>query len=336
MVTIRQIAERCNVSIATVSKALNGAGDVSRATAERIRQAAEELGYAPNPAARALKTRRSYSFGILYAAAAAQGLTQEFFARILNSFKTRAQELGYDITFIGDRLGGRRIGYAEHARCRSCDGVLVVAGADEEWDAAADLARTGLPLVCIDRIQPGCGSILSDNRRGMRELTEYVLSLGHRRIALICGEDSYVTRVRIDSFLDACAAGGIRISGEYLREAGYHDPEAAGAATGALLDLPEPPTCILYPDDFAFIGGLNEAERRGLKIPGDLSAAGYDGISVGQVFHPRLTTVRQDAETMGARAAEELARAVDQGPDYQPRQLLIPGELLRGETVRSI
>lgn len=336
MVTIRQIAEYCGVSISTVSKALNGAGDVSRATAQRIRQAAEELGYLPNPAARALKTRRSYCFGILFAAAAEQGLTQEFFSRILNSFKSRSGELGYDITFIGDRLGKRRIGWAEHALYRNCDGVLLVTGADEEGDIADELIRTGIPLVCIDHIHPGCGSILSDNRKGMGDLTRYALSMGHRRIALIHGEESFVTRTRIDSFLDQCAMGGVRVSGEYLREAAYHDPESARKATEELLSLPQPPTCIFYPDDFAYIGGMNELDRRGLRIPADISAAGYDGISICQAFRPRLTTIRQDAETMGARAAEELAAAIDKGESHTPRQLLIPGELLRGETIRHL
>ena len=336
MVTTRQIAQQCGVSISTVSKALNGAGDVSRATAERIRQAAEELGYMPNPAARALKTRRSYCFGILFAAAAEQGLTQEFFSRILNSFKNRSGELGYDITFIGDRLGKRRIGYAEHALYRNCDGVLLVTGSDEEGDLADELERAGIPLVCVDHIQPGCGSVLSDNRKGMGDLTRYALTMGHRRIALIHGEESFVTRTRIDSFLDECARGGVHITGEYLREAAYHDPESARAATAALLALPQPPTCIFYPDDFAFIGGMNELESRGLRLPADISAAGYDGISICQAFHPRLTTIRQDAEAMGARAAEELAAAIEEGESYIPRQLLIPGELLRGETVRHL
>ena len=140
MVTIRQIAERCGVSASTVSKALNGAEDVSVQTAKRIRAVAEEMGYMPNAAARALKTRRSYILGILFAAAAEQGLTHEFFSRILNSFKTRAGELGYDICFISDHLGRRRIGFAEHARYRNVDGVLVVVGTDADEPAVPFLA----------------------------------------------------------------------------------------------------------------------------------------------------------------------------------------------------
>ena len=109
-----------------------------------------------------------------------------------------------------------------------------------------------------------------------------------------------------------------------------------GVATARLLDLPEPPTCILYPDDISYIGGMNEIERRGLSIPGDISVMGYDGIDVSQMFHPRLTTLKQDADRMGALAAEELVKTVEEGRRYIPGRILVPGQLLAGETVRKL
>ena len=301
MATIRQIAEHCGVSVSTVSKALNGAEDVSQATVRRIRQAADEMGYMPNAAARALKTRRSFSFGVLFAAASEQGLTHEFFSRILNSFKTRAGELGYDICFISDHLGKRRIGYAEHARYRNVDGVLIVVGTDRDEDSVRELAGAGIPIVCIDSVYSGCGSVLSDNDQGMTALLEHVIALGHRRIAFIHGENSFVTRSRVAAFRRVC-----------------------------------PPKCILYPDDIAILGGLQELEAAGLSVPRDMSAAGYDGTVIGQAYHPRLTTLRQNAEAMGSCAAEELARAVEAGEHYDCRRVLIPGTLIEGETVRRL
>ena len=123
--TIRMIAEKCGCSAATVSKALNGAEDVSRETAERVRRVAAELGYMPNAAARSMRTSRSYSFGVLFRDNADTGLAHEFFSGLLNGFKRQAEELGYDIFFISGRLGGRTIRYAEHARYRNCDGVFI-------------------------------------------------------------------------------------------------------------------------------------------------------------------------------------------------------------------
>jgi len=334
VVTLKQIAEHCGVSLSTASKALRGAPDISEKKIREIREAAEALGYMPNAAARALKTHRSYVFGILFAAAAEQGLTHEFFSRILNSFKNQAGELGYDIFFIGDHIGQRQIGFAEHARYRSCDGVLVVVGAQCDEEIVHELAESGIPLVCIDSNCEGFSCVLSDNEQGMEALTDYVISQGHRRIALIHGEDSYVTRQRIDSFRNACASKGISVPPEYIIEGLYHQPDAVREPTRRLLGLPEPPSCILYPDDISYLGGVYELEQMGLSIPKDLSAAGYDGTVVGQAFHPRLTTVRQDAEGMGACAARELARIVEAGNPEDIRRILIPSTLVPGETVR--
>ena len=100
MVTIKMIAKECGFSIATVSKALNGAPDISAETKETIRKVASQMGYTPNSAARMLKTSRSYNFGVLFEDQANKGLTHSFFSHILNSFKHRAEELGYDISFI--------------------------------------------------------------------------------------------------------------------------------------------------------------------------------------------------------------------------------------------
>ena len=226
MVTLKQIAEHCGVSLSTASKALNGAPDISEKTIQQIRQAAESMGYMPNAAARALKTHRSYVFGILFAAAAEQGLTHEFFSRILNSFKDQAGKLGYDIFFLGDHIGQRQIGYAEHARYRNCDGVLVVVGAQCDEETVHELAKSGIPLVCIDAECEGFSCVLSDNEQGMQALTEYVITQGHRRIALIHGEDSYVTRQRIDSFRRTCASHGISVPPAYIIEGLYHQPDA--------------------------------------------------------------------------------------------------------------
>lgn len=335
MVTIRMIAKQCGCSTATVSKALNGAPDVSAETAERIRKTAAEMGYMPNAAARALKTSRSYNFGVLFEDATNSGLTHEFFSRILNSFKHRAEELGYDISFISDRLGGRDISYTEHARYRNCDGV-VIASVEYTDPAVVELANSGIPVVAIDYIFDNCGSVLSDNVQGMHDLVSYIHSLGHTRIAFIHGEDTAVTRNRIAGFYRTCRALGLEIPEEYVVPGFYHDPASAGLATRKLLALKDPPTCILYSDDISYIGGMNEIEKAGLKIGEDISCAGYDGNKVSQLLRPRLTTMMQDAELMGSRAAEELAKAVEEGKLYIPNRIVIPGKLLPGETVRKI
>ena len=335
MVTIRMIAKKCGCSTATVSKALNGAPDVSAETAERIRAAAAEMGYTPNAAARALKTSRSYSFGVLFEESSNIGLAHEFFARILNGFKCRAEELGYDISFISDRLGGRDISYADHARYRNYDGVLV-ANVDANDTGVMELLNSGIPIVTIDYVFDHCGSVMSDNVSGIRDLVNHVYQKGHRKIAMIHGDLNAVSKIRVASFLRTCKELGLEVPEEYVVSGFFRDPPSASLATRKLLSLPDPPTCIFYPDDYAYIGGMNEIERSGLSIPEDISAVGYDGLELIQAFRPRLTTLRQEALKMGTAAAEELVRAVEEGKAYIPRSICVPGQVLAGDTVKDL
>ncbi len=335
MVTIKMIAKECGCSVATVSKALNDAPDISAETRDRIRKVAADMGYMPNAAARMLKTCRSYNFGVLFEDDSNKGLTHLFFAHILNSFKHRAEELGYDISFISDHLGGREISYVEHARYRNCDGIII-ASVDYREYAVLDLINSGIPVVTIDYVFDNCASIISDNIQGMADLVQYIYQKGHRRIAYIYGEDTAVTRHRVASFCRTCKELGLEIPEEYLVRSLYINAQAVEAATKKLLDLPEPPTCIICPDDLAQFGALNELDRRGLKVPEDISIAGYDGVDIVQMLRPRLTTIKQNPERIGELAAQELARAVEEGRTYIPSRLVVPGTLLPGETVKDI
>ena len=121
MISVKDIANACNVSVATVSKALNGYSDISEETKTMIKAKAAELGYIPNMAAVALKTNRTYNIGILFVDAANTGLTHEYFARVLEGIRSQAEILGYSITFITNRIGGRKITYSEFCRIRQLD-----------------------------------------------------------------------------------------------------------------------------------------------------------------------------------------------------------------------
>lgn len=333
MVTLKMLAKECGVSVATVSKALNGAPDISAETAARIQKAAAEMGYTPCAAARYLKTSRSHNIGVIFSDGTSSGLTHEHFAYILNSFKRRAEELSYDITLISDQPGPWGSDYMSHVRFRNCDGVAVLV-ADNAAPTAQELIRAGVPVVSVDYHFDNCSCIESDNVSGIRDLVEYVYSQGHRKIAAIFGDDNAVTRIRMSSFFNTCARLGLDIPEEYVCYGRYHSGEASALATRRLMELPEPPSCILYPDDFSFFGGKRELEAMGLSVPEDVSAAGYDGISVGKVVS--LTTVQQDTDAIGIAAANELARAVEEGRGCLPRTQVIPCSLITGATVRKI
>ncbi|MBQ4001749.1 MAG: LacI family DNA-binding transcriptional regulator [Lachnospiraceae bacterium] len=335
MVTITDISKACGVSRATVSKALNGASDVSPETTKRIREAAAKLGYLPNAAARALKMGRSYNIGVLFSDETGGGISHEYFSLILESVKAEAERLGYDITFISKDLGQLSMDYYEHAKYRSCDGV-VIASADFEDPAIRRLATSEIPTVTLDYSFDSRTSILSDNVQGMDKLVRFVYEKGHRKIAFIHGEITSVTQKRLASFRKVTSELGLRIPQEFIREARYHDPRSSGLATRALLELPERPTCILYPDDLSFLGGMSELEKHGLSVPKDMSVAGYDGIPLSQVLRPRLTTYRQGATEMGTEAARLLVEQIERPETWIPEQVTVEGELLTGDTVTEI
>ncbi|HMM31508.1 MAG TPA: LacI family DNA-binding transcriptional regulator [Clostridia bacterium] len=341
MATIKQIAEACGVSVASVSKALNNASDIGVETAKRIRETAKEMGYFPNAAARALKTNRSYNIGILLAEGGKHGSligghVHEFFAQVINSFQCEAEANGYDVTFITRNIGGTTMSYLEHCHYRNCDGVLVM-GVDFSDPLVMELMNSDIPLVTIDHVYNCRSAVLSDNVQSMRDLVHYVYSKGHRKIAFITGQQiSSVTKYRLASFYKTCEELNIAIPDGYIKEAIFHEPPSTAAATRELLRLADRPSCIFYPDDFAFIGGMNEIEAHGLKIPEDISVVGYDGIYLSQVFRPRLTTLKQDTDRLGITAARLLVQAMKFPKGSIPQHVLIPGTVLEGETVKQL
>ncbi len=335
MITITDISRECGVSRATVSKALNGAPDISAETAKRIRETAKRMGYLPNAAARALKMGRSYNIGVLFSDATGGGISHEYFSLILESVKAEAERLGYDITFISKDIGAMDMDYYEHAKYRNCDGVFI-ASADFTDPAISRLCTSEIPTVTLDYSFDSRSSIISDNVNGMETLVRFVYENGHRKIAFIHGEMTSVTQKRLASFRKTCAALGIAVPPEYVREAVYHDPRSSGLATRAILELNERPTCIFYPDDLSFLGGMSELEKHGLSIPGDVSVVGYDGIPLSQVLRPRLSTYRQAAERIGEEAAKALIDEIEHPDTWIPQQITVEGELLKGDTVRNI
>ena len=334
MVSMRDIADRCKVSVATVSKALNHHSDISEETRKRIQKAADEMGYYPNSATRALKTHRSYNIGVLLNDKANSGLTHEYFSAVLQGVKVEAESCGYDITFINTH--SKTMTYYEHCKYRNLDGV-VIACTDFECEEVKEVVNGTIPTVTIDYVFNSCTSVSSDNVKGMRDLVRYVYEMGHRRIAYIHGEDdSEVTKQRLTSFYRTLEELGIEVPDEYVKSSEYLNSVKAEQFTDELLDMKDAPTCIFYPDDLSNTGGLNAVRKRGLKVPRDISTVGYDGIKLSQMLSPKLTTLRQDTMEIGKKAAKELIAAIERPKTTLVKRVIVEGTLIEGETVRDI
>ena len=180
MVSLKDIAKECQVSVATVSKALNDHADISEERKKMIREKAEEMGYRPNLFARTLKTNRSYNIGVLFTDAEHNGLTHDYFAAVLDSFKVAAEARDYDLTFVNcGGSGGKRMTYLEHARYRGFDGIMI-ACVDFSEPEVLQLALSDIPVVTIDYIFNDRLAVVSDNAKGMEDLFTYIYQMGHR------------------------------------------------------------------------------------------------------------------------------------------------------------
>ena len=333
MVSLKDISAVCGVSVATVSKALNDHNDIGAETKKRIRQVAKEMGYLPNSAAKALKTHHTHNIGVIFSD---DGLLHDYFACILISLKNTAEAKKYDITFISEyETRPDQMSYLKRSKYRGLDGIII-ACIDFFFQDVLELVQSDIPIVTIDHLFNNVCAIMSDNVKGMSDLLHYIYGKGHRKVAYIHGGDSPETKTRLSSFYMTSAELGIDVPGEYIGMAPYRDTKAAYMETMRLLDLKDRPTCIMYPDDFACIGGINAIRERGLRVPEDISVAGYDGLQIGRHLTPPLTTVEREPMIMGQKAVEKLIDLIERPKTTLVEQIVIAGEVYPGGTVADL
>lgn len=335
MVSLKDIALRCGVSVATVSKALNDHKDVSVATKERLVRTAREMGYFPNSQARALKTNRTYNLGVMFNEEPGKGLSQEFFARIISNFKRSCEKSGYDITFVNKGFGKQKMSTYDHCKYRNVDGIMLTSG-DFTTPDVYEVINGDIPVVTIDHIFDSTTAIMSSNEIGVEKLVDFVTGKGHTKIAYIKGSKAAVTERRLAGFYKACKSRGIKINPSWMLSADYHNPALAYVVTKDLMSRDEIPTCIFMPDDYSAIGGYNALRDMGFSVPGDVSIVGFDGISYSQLMHPKLTTYLQDTETIGKTAAKKLISLIEHPRMAFSEIITIDGTLLEGESVADL
>ena len=332
MVTLKDIARECKVSFSTVSKALKGSPEISIETTEFIKKKAQEMGYHPNIAARSLRTNRTYDIGVIFEDKTGAGFQHQYFATIISGIQKVAFQKGYEMTFVGGD-STRNYDYYSHALARNYDGLAILS-CDFTSSGITGLVKSEIPTVSLDYFYDlDHAAVMSDYSAGINELLEYVISMGHKKIAMIHGEKTWVTDERIQAFNKVCKTHGIDVPAEYFAEGLYHDPVTSSAATEVFLSLPEPPTCIFYPDDYAALGGIRELTSRGLTPGKDISIVGYDGIALTSMMIPPLTTYEQNGETIGRVMAEALINKIENPENFEPKKEMITGRLIKGGTV---
>ena len=279
----------------------------------------------------------SYTLGILFDDEARNGLTHDFFASVLNGFKNQAEEKGYDITFINTRKDNpHKTSYLKRIQDRNIQGVGIICTNFEDPEVK-ELISSDVPVVTIDEPLDGVISVLSDNAQGIKNLVYHISGMGHTKIAYIHGNMNSVTQVRLKNFKEACDKLGITVPEEYIRQSYFRDINKTAFETEALLRLPDPPTCIIFPDDYAAIGGINILKAYGMVVPDDISVAAYDGIDIPSRYDPQITTVKQDMDGMGRAAAEKLIKLIETPEEITDfSDVMIETKLVEGHTIKQM
>jgi LacI family transcriptional regulator len=318
--TIRDVAERAGVSIATVSRVLNDRADVSVETRERVREVAREVGYSADPAARALATQRTRLVAVVVGDNAGhRDLSLVFFGKVLAAISRRLSHSDYEALLLqSDDLG------LEHR----FDAAILI-GVDDDDPLVADLAAREIPLVGVDvRCSVGRAAFVgSDHADGVRLALAHLYALGHRRIAHVAGAANTVAgRDRIAAFHREASRLGLVLPDDYVREADFSS--ASGyRETCALLALPDPPTAIVAASDLMALAALQAIRDVGLQPAHDVAIVGFDDLEAAALAHPPLTTIRQDRQELGTVAAELAIELIDD-PEATPSAAVLPVELV--------
>jgi LacI family transcriptional regulator, galactose operon repressor len=328
--TIYDVARLAGVSTATVSRALNGTGQIATATRAAIDDAVAQLGYHPNTAARSLVTRSTQTIALLL-----PDITNPFYAALVSGIQERALEAGHTMllcTTEGDPE--REEQYLSLLRAKQVDGVLVD-GLVLPPDRITRFVRDGLPIVCLDRdIDSTLVPLVQvDNRLGARLATEHLLSLGHVRIAHVAGVPELgISEERIQGYRDAHRRAGVPLDAELLAVGSFTE-EGGYEAARSLLATHEF-TAVFAANDLSALGVLSALAGAGRRVPDDVSVVGFDDLRLSRYMTPPLTTVHQPAGEIARHATELLLQLAAGRTIDRMLHLLEPELVVRGSTQR--
>lgn len=331
MTTIYDIAKRSGYSITTVSKVLNNYKNVSEKAKRAVLEAVEELGYTPNSSARTLATNKSWMIGVVFAEHLGVGIAHPFFSEVIEGFKKHVELYNYDLLFVSRHMGMQRETY-KHLKHRGVDGVIVVQSFGDDFIGQEE---SPIPAVYIDLPLETPGSVYSDNRHGAQLAVDYLVELGHRKIAHIMGEQtSFAGIERAKGFKRAMANHGLDLPEHYLVNGGFFSYEGGREAMIRLLALQDRPTAVVVAGDNMALGAMKVIKEAGLSVPRDISLIGFDDIAIAKHVDPPLTTIRQDKELIGRQAAIMLLNQIN--GDDSGMTKVVPVQLIKRESCRPI
>ncbi|MFF2599553.1 LacI family DNA-binding transcriptional regulator [Streptomyces californicus] len=322
MAGIKDVAAEAGVSVATVSRVLNGHPSVSQEARTRVLAAVEVLGYRPNAVARSLRTAQTRTLGLVIS-----DVLNPYFTELARFVEEEARALGYSV-IIGN-ADERPDLQDHHVRTlidRRIDGLLV-SPADGGTPLLRDVALSGTPMVFVDRWIPGIDVpvVRADGTGAVRDLVAHLHGLGHRRLAIIAGPAATTTGdERVEAFRGALRDHGLALPDAYI---GQGDFQAASGrrATEGFLELAEPPEVVFAADNLMALGALDAIRARGLRVPDDIALAAFDDIPWFVHTGPPITAVAQPTADLARAAVRALADRIE---GRTPQSVTLPARLV--------
>lgn len=328
MITLEEVARKAGVSVSTVSRALTRPDRVARATREKVIEAANALGYAPNQLARSLRQRASRTIGLIIS-----DIQVPFHSEVAKGVEDTAQARGYTtILCNSDENGEKERTYLNLLKGFRVGGIILEPTEDGVKNTEA-LVHSGVPVVEVDRISgaKGVTSVLSENLEGAMMAARYLLDLGHTRLGVITG-DLTSGRERLQGIRTALEAAGVELPENWIKHAQYNN-EDGYRATLELLAESEQPTALFVVSSVVMVGVLRALRERGLRIPRDLSVIGFDDAHWAPLANPPLTVIAQSGYLLGQRAAEIILETLE-GARKKPgaKVVRLPTRLIERES----
>lgn len=317
-VTIQDVAKEAGVSITTVSRVINNNYPVKKETREKVEKIIEEMNFTPNSLARGLIKKKTDTVGILV-----PSITNIFFPLVINGIEHFMEKKGYTLIMCDTKDRKTEMRQLRNLTERRVDGIISI-------DPSASIIKKGIyealeiPLVIINGYNKDikCNFVINNQEMGVIEALEYLIKLGHKKIAFLRGKNSYSYDLKEEQFYKTLKNNNIEVNNEYIIIVdignGIETVDLSMEATLNIMSKDNRPTAILACNDWMALGALHACQKLSIKVPQEVSIIGYDNIIISQMSEPKLTTIDQNMYKLGDLAAKILYENIEkQNHTYQ-------------------
>jgi len=329
--TIKDVARKAGVSYSTVSRAINGKAGVKPLVRERVLKVANELNYFPHSSAKALVKKRVGVIGVIIPRTSDFAFQNPFYSHILLGLSSIANVHQYQLMLsINNQVDVASLYYR-----RQVDGIIVIANRINDQKLIR-IHNEGIPAVAVPGFPPDAGvsipAVNSENHKSMGRAVNYLMGLGHRRIAFIMGKmDSWYSIERLAAFKQAFEERGLTWDRDLIRESDF-SKTAGYRIMGELLDLASPPTAVICMNDSITPGALHQIQKRKLSIPRDISVLAIGCSDTYELFNPPLTAIKTPVTEIGRKAAGILIKLIEGSDTVENRTILDADLIIREST----